>query len=234
MSVVIQFENAAGELDAILLTQLRSGAEDSATLTEHAIGSEGAVNDSLIQNSTPLTIEVVESDTPVEVPLGATGGVRNLSLNVANTFREPSKASGANGVTLSEPEAVQVARGASALAFDEEFSRARTVYEQLLAFKEGAAQLTVTTALRVYPQMILTLISQERGPQEAKAFKGSLTFTSFKIAASEVIDSPQPLETRGQRNRRRGRQPAEEASEEEAARLRSIARGGLGALLGES
>ncbi len=187
--------------------------ESTSTVTERKVATGAAVADNVRQNRDTLRAEVVVSDTPLSVPEGQAGAVRSLTLPLPAATRTRDGAQGGNG-SVRRSALITVSQEASAnvLQFDEPFLRALGVYNELLDIKIGAFELQVQTTQRAYERMILKGISNHRDSKTTKALIFNLDFVQVTFADSEIIDSPDPLETRAQRRRRRGSQAARPAS----------------------
>lgn len=107
------------------------------------------------------------------------------------------------------------------LQFSAGFDRVKAVYDALRALKDERIKFTVVTSLRTYEDMGLEEMDVERSADIGNAFEGSLSMRQFRIVQSETVTVTQPLETRGEKTKKRGNQPTADATAAQEAKNQS-------------
>lgn len=222
MSLDILYEKE-GEIVGIFFDVTRTTDHDlSVTPTQRAVGAGAPFSDHVQRNPIDLGGEVAISNYPLLPPPGFEARTVGEEIGPFTGFRlvEGAKVNAAGDVT--EPrfeqrrsgETVQVTR----IGDGGPLTRVADVFAELRRLMDEVVELTITTSVETYDRMILARIALSE-TLEANGGAGliipALGFQSIRIATSEVIESPVPLETRAERNRRRGRNAARERGEDE-------------------
>ena len=219
--------DVAGEFRVLVfdatVTELHS---KSAVVTEHPVESGVNVSDHKRPERARLAAEVHVTNTPIISPNvdGATGDVAPAELTAGpfNRIARGAQVSKSGQATSSTLEPQTLTRTANVLQFLVEFDRVATIYEQLLLLVDSGILLTVVTSLRQYDNMTLMDLGVPRSAATRYTGVFNLELVEIRIAESQLVGTPEPLETRGERRRRRGAQGAEEQTAE-AGEERSLA-----------
>jgi len=221
MSLDLLYERG-DEIDGIFFDVTRTANHElSSTPTRRAVGAGSPFSDHVQQNPDVLSGEVAISNYPLFAPPGFESRTLSEQLGpfTTSTMKEGAKAN-ASGVTPATFEERSATQNVSVTRIGPggALAQCSDIFAELARLKEQVIDLTITTSIRIYERMILTRISVNETP-EANGADGmiivSLGFDKIRIARSEVVESPVPLETRAERNRRRGRVAAEEQGEDE-------------------
>jgi hypothetical protein len=214
--VEITFELANGQIQAIEIDATTNEThEASAEVTEHPVERGADISDHARKNLDAITLQVVVSNQPIRQPGTQMDGVQSEQ----------------RGLEISDPTTGLVLATANVLAFDGEFDRVRTVYGELLRLMEESVVVGIITSLREYENMLLRRVSPIREASTGDSLRCTVEATEVRIVDSEVVDVPDPEETRGRDARNRGRRNNEEADDETGERNTSIARGLLDSII---
>lgn len=205
------FESGAELITLEFDATIREGHTSSAIATEHVVESGVAVTDHVRQERDRLQVEVHVSNTPVTAPEGSGGTVRGLDLS-PEVRPLGALARGATPSEAARWDGLKISGKALVLQFDQPLDRVRTVYESLLGLKETATPVTVVTTIRTYTDMVIVSLDAPRTATTGDALAITLDLVHLRKADTRTVEEPAPLETRAERNRRAGRQPAEEPS----------------------
>jgi hypothetical protein len=191
---------------------LRENHAGSASATEHPVERGVDLTDHVHNDRDRLSAEVHISNTPIVSPEddGAFGAVSPVSVET----QRRRLVRGAKSDEDAEYELETGTINANVLQFPTDFDRVRSVYEKFLRVKKEALTLTITTPLRVYENMLLIDVSAPRDATTGDAITLTLEFVQISFADSETVDEPVPLETRAEREARRGPQGTEEEDED--------------------
>ena len=186
----------SGAIQSLVIdATVREGHEAGADVTSHPIEQGADVSDHVRPHLDSLTLEVVVSNHPITLPTtqmdGVGGRVQSTELLRGN-------------VVLAK---------ANVLVFDDEFDRVQTVYQTLLDLKDAGTVLQIFTSLRDYDSMLLKRVSPTRTAENGNALVAILEAQQVKIVQSEIVDAPEPEETRGEVRQRRGRNNTDEEDE---------------------
>lgn len=194
--------------------------ESTVTVTEHPIEGGGVVTDHVIKNASRLRFRATVSNTPIREPethmRGVGGRVRSADLGSATRQALNDGAQSSNGkanAATYEEETRQMS--ANVLQFDGEFDRVSDIYFSLLGLQDNRQLFTVTTRLSVWENCLLETLSAPRDATTGDAMEFSFEVLQLTFANSQIVDAPEPREPRGQRQRSRGSQNAEESEPED-------------------
>lgn len=202
-----------GEFSTVVFdATIRELHSASSIVTEHAV--EEGVNraDHVRPELERLSVEAQVSNTPIR-SLGVDGAVGSVSQLPLEGMRgrrilKTVSANDSGGVVPAQLGELAIKAGANVLQFPSTFDRVTAVYNQLKRLKDEAIEVTVVTSLRQYDRMMVVNLS---APREA-ASRHSVTFQidlqEIKVAVSELVDAPEPLEVRARREVNRGAQTA--------------------------
>lgn len=213
-----------GEIKVVVFdATIRELHGHSAVATKHPVEQGAPVTDHVKPDPDTLSVDVHVTNTPVVSPNvdGANGEVRSMSLRTeARAQAKGAKVSREGKVTAAEYESKGLRSAANVLQFGGSFDRVGTVYEVLARLCKEGVEVTVVTSLRQWDAM---LISRVTVPREAKGSRHAATFqvdfSEVRFAETETVGTPEPLETRAERARRRGAQGTEDAESEEDVSL---------------
>lgn len=190
MTTSITWELANGTIQAIDLdATVRQQHEASATATEHPVETGANVSDHVRANLDRVSLEVVVSNQPITVPKTQMDGI--------------GRASG--GVTIVDGVGFVLAK-ANTLVFENDFDRVRTIYELLLDLQTSGTVVSVITSLREYESMVLQRVSPVREASTGDALVATIEARQIRVVDSEVVEAPQPEQTRDAAPTNRGRQ----------------------------
>lgn len=210
MGVEISFTLADGQLQSIIVdATVRELHEASAEVTEHPIEVGANVSDHIRANLDSVTLDVVVSNEPIRQPESQMDGVTSRQQGLE--IRDPT-----TGIILAK---------ANVLVFDGDFDRVRTVYEELLRLRTTGTVVGILTSLREYSSMVIRRVAPIREAATGDSLRATVEARQIRIVSSEVVDVPEPEETRGDTNRNRGRRNNEDTDAETDERNQSIARG---------
>lgn len=206
MASEITWELGDGQVQSIVFDAVvRATHESSAEITEHPVEAGANISDHVRANLDEVVLEVVVSNTPIEQPKTQMEGVTSSQA----------------GLEILDPETGLVLAKASVLVFDGEFDRVRTVHEELLNLKNAGTVVGILTPLRDYSNMIIRRVSPVREAATGDSLVAVVEAREIRIVESEVVDAPEPAETRGSGSRNRGRRNNEDTDEETEERNRS-------------
>lgn len=184
---------------------VREDHVSTATITEHPIEEGASVSDHVRDDLDSIEMQIVVSNTPIDVPSDHADGVAGSQQSV--------ELRASDGSDLGS---------ALALVFDGTLARVRSVYEELLDLKERGQQLTVMTSLREYEDMVVKKVTPTRDAATGNSLVASVEFKQVSIVSSEIVDAPEPRETRGNNESERGRENTEEDGSESQSALARI------------
>ena len=94
------------------------------------------------------------------------------------------------------------------LQFSQDFNRVNEVYEELRKIIATGTIVRIVTDLRTYENMILESMETPIEPRDS--IEVTIDAVQIRIVKTETVQITEPLQTRGQRNRKRGNQRTEE------------------------
>lgn len=199
---------------------IRETHRASALITEHPVAEGADITDHIRPENPGLTAEVHITNTPIRSPNvdGAVGSARAVDLE----YTSPRLSEGAKGDSEAEPAEYEDStfnNRANVLQFDGEFDRVQTVFDVLVELMNTGTRLTIVTSMREYDDMVIADIEAPRDAASRHALTITLEFRHIRTVATEVVNAPEPLESRAERNRRRGNQDAEDEESGEASSL---------------
>lgn len=190
MSFEISWTDDSGTSSTIDFdAELQSSFESPAEVTEHPVESGAAITDHVRPGNDRFTVEAWASNTPI----------------VSRTF-------GLDGATLAT-QSLDLGNGQSAQVFQasQQFDRARAIDAQLVALRDAAQLLTVTTHLRETDNCVIESYKVTIDADSGNCLAVSIDFRRIRIATTERTTVAATARTRSQqRNRNRGNQPAQE------------------------
>jgi hypothetical protein len=187
---------------------------DTATITDHPVAEGSDVSDHVRKDLARLVTGVFVTNTPIVSPNvdGADGRVGSVDLDGSrSSFSKYAKQK-----ESAEQQTKTLGQKVNVLQFSEEFDRLRDVYAQFLREQEAGTIFTVITSVREYDSMVIQEIGLPRDNRFKGAAQFSITWKQFRFVSTETADVPAPLETRAERERRRGAQGAEEEEDTRA------------------
>ncbi len=115
------------------------------------------------------------------------------------------------------------------LQFGDEFDRVKAVFDKLNELRRVGQIVTITTRLRVYENMVIQSFAASKDATTGDSFRGTMALQQVKVVDSQTVQVTTPLEPRGQKQSKKGKQvPANSDPEEEKKGLTTIARDFLG------
>lgn len=190
----------------------------SAIATEHYVEDGVALTDHVRPERDRLSAEAHVTNTPIRTISGAEdGAVSAFQVTTQATgFDRLAKVKRNGQVDQATRESSDNDFNANVLQWPSEFDRVTDVYTVLRDLMVEGIELTILTSLRQYDSMVLVDMGAPRdGGDNSNAIMFSLEFVEVRKAQTETVDSPEPLETRAERRRRRGAQATEEPEAEE-------------------
>jgi len=217
-----------GEFQAIVVdVTIEENHSDTAMITEHPVESGGSVSDHVKKNPDRLTAVVFVTDTPIISPNvdGANGSTGPLDLEGASSrFTKYAKSGEA-----AEQKTTSYQKSVNVLSFPDGVDRVRAVYDAFRRAKDEGVIFSVITSLREYESLVIADISAPKSAKSGGSVTMTIEFREFRFVSTETIDAPEPLETRAERERRRGAQGAEEEpSEQRRSMAAALIEDGLG------
>lgn len=215
----ILYVDPNGELKALIFdATLRESPTYSATMFKHKVERGADLTDHVKQEADTLSVEAFVSNHPIKANVGGYTGlgggelggvVESLDLGPV-TGRRYSK-----GATVGKTpkdirsatyETEQSQGTAQVLQFPAPFDRVQAVHDILLDIKRRAVEVAVSIGLNTWDTMLVIKLSP---PQDSKTGSG-ISFTidleEVRYATSETVDTPEPFETRAEREQRLGEQ----------------------------
>lgn len=205
-----------GEIKFIVVdATLRELHSHSAVATSHPVEQGAPISDHVKPDQDLLSVEVYVTNTPIISPNvdGANGDQGSNSLRVeTKTQTKGAKVSREGQVTNAEYEGKTVQASAGVLKFPAPFDRVVSVYEVLARLCKEGVEVTVVTSLRQWDSMLISSVSAPGSPH---AVTFSVDFQEVRFADTENVGTPEALETRAERARRRGAQGTDDAEGED-------------------
>lgn len=204
----------ADEFQAVTFdATIRENHGTSAEATEHPVEQGAPVSDNVREERDRLSVEVHVTNTPVVSPNvdGANGEVRQLQVtSTGKSFTRLANAKRNGEVEQAQREDNTRTLQAMVLQFANSFDRCSATYNLLTGLCKNGIELTIVTSLRQYDSMVIVDITAPRDAPSRHSIKFQMELVEMRFANSETVDSPEPLETRAERSRRRGAQGAQE------------------------
>ncbi|MCK4718805.1 MAG: hypothetical protein KAT70_09065 [Thermoplasmata archaeon] len=196
----------------------------SAVATEHFVEEGVAITDHVRADRKRLSAECHVTNTPLHAAPGADGSVQALSLEkTVRSLTSGATVNQSGEVDPAEWDSNEETVRANVFQFTQEFDRVGDVHATLTALMDGGVEVTALTSLGQYDAMVIVDLGAPRDAENSNAVLFSLELVEIRKAVSETVASPDPLETRAERQRRRGAQAPEEPESEDdrslAARL---------------
>lgn len=186
MGVLIEWEEN-GNTSAIELDVVWSqGFEITAEVSEHPVEQGADVADHVNAAGDTLTMEGWVTNQPITLPRTQMSGV------TAETIARDTKA----GKLLTQ-------------GWTGAFDRKRTVDRLLVELIRRGQLLTVTTGLRQVDNLVLTRHRADRTAEVGDAVGVTLEFKRLRIASTQTVTVPDPVQRRGLAGQHRGAQAAQ-------------------------
>ncbi len=195
---------------------IKEQSEAAATATKYPIEDGAPVTDHVQAELDILSCVVHVTNTPVRSPDadGMTGEVSSLSLRSDSRAQRTGAKVGASGnVDEATYETKTVTAAASVLQFTDPPDRVQAVYDVLTNLCKLGVELQVVTTRKEWTSMLLLRVGTIVHVKDAQEF--TLDFQELIFAETETVDTPEPLETRAERERRLGARGTEDAESEE-------------------
>jgi hypothetical protein len=161
--------------------------EGSSVLTEHAVESGAPISDHKRANPRRIAIEAIVSNTPLGAPPRS---------GYAETTIETS---------LSKDEGMP-----NVLVFSRRFDRIQDVLATLDRLRLEATSVTLTTSRRTYDAVQIVSVTEPRAPEDGDTQRFQIEIQEVRVAQSRTVEAPRPREPRGQDQRDRGGQEAQD------------------------
>lgn len=197
---------------------LEEGHSDTADVTDHPVETGSDISDNVKKRPANLTLTVFVTNTPIISPNvnGAEGSVGPVEIRGGSSAFSRS----AQVRRAAEIESKSVRRSVNVLSFPDPVTRVQDVYADLLRLQAEKTVLLIVTSLREYESMVITEISAPRNAKSGGSCSFVVTLREFRFVSTELVETPEPLETRAEAQRRRG---ASGTTEEESTERRSFA-----------
>lgn len=192
----------------------------SATVTEHPVETGGPLTDHVRENPFKITVEVVVSNTPIDLPSAAddsfTDGVKRQQQKVDLSLKPSQQitqlAQGPNSGAQSS--ATSPTAQATTYQFSSAFDRVRKIYEALQNLVGTATPITVQTSLALYDEMEIVTVSVPRSVEMgSSAMKMTVDLQQIRTVESQTVATPAPLA----QPQRRGHKPTKEETDTKKA-----------------
>ena len=191
---------------------------DTADVTDHPVEEGSDASDGLQNKPPALTLTVFVTNTPIISPNvdGANGSIGTQEIQGGSSAFSQT----AQGKKKATIDTKTIRRNVNVLSVPDPVTRVETVYANLLRLKEEATILLIVTSLREYDSMVITEITAPRNAKAGGSVSIVLGLRYFRIVSTETVETPEPLETRAEAERRRG---ASGTTEDESTERRSFA-----------
>ena len=104
--------------------------------------------------------------------------------------------------------------------------------DQLIALRDSATLITVTTPNRVYNNMIISKIGMKRNPQIGQAAQFELSFREIRIVSSKIVEAPNPSIVNATQKVQKGKKDAITPKDSDETVAHYLKRAGIGGILG--
>lgn len=191
----------------------------SATITEHPVEKGVALTDHVRQNPFKITVEVVISNTPIDLPSAAddsfTDGAKRQSTQVNLSLQQTQQITQlASGSSPSKTSSLSPSAQATAYQFSSQFDRVRKIYEALQGLVDNATAITIQTSLCLYDSMEIVSISVPRSSEMgANAMRFTIDCQEIRTVESQQVATPAPLA----QPQKRGHKPTKEETDKKRA-----------------
>lgn len=220
------WQDLSGQTLSVRLDVITSEShEDTVTISDHPVEEGVVITDHARDEPSSLSVEgsvsnvpmpgqdgVSSGSVPLSVDYGAPRGTTTIPLDVPtppvplNPAGAIRAGIGAIGRAISgKPKATvwgkwrreNVKLRASVLQHSGPRNRPKEVYDLLLSAVAQKALITVQTNLREYTDMQITRLAPMRAVESGALVKFQLDLRKIRIASSETVLSPVPIEARG-------------------------------------
>lgn len=194
--------NDAGELEVIAFdATLREEHTASATVTQYPVEGGADAADHVVPSVAKAVFDCFVSDSPSEVPLSHTYGVRGTVQGrelEAGTQRDAVR--GAVKTTAAEYERRAIKATAQVLTFEGgTLARRERIFEELERHRTGKTLLTAITQLRELDQVVITNLGAPLEATDGDGITFRLELTAVTFAETQIVEVPDPDEPRGRR-----------------------------------
>lgn len=191
----------------------------SATITEHPVETGVALTDHVRQNPFKITVEVVISNTPIDLPSAAddsfTDGAKRQSQQVNLSLAQTSQITQlASGSSPAKTSGLSPSAQATVYQFSSQFDRVRKIYEALQTLVDNATPITIQTTLALYDNMEIASISIPRSSEMgANAMRFTIDCQEIRTVESQTVPTPAPLA----QPQKRGHKPTQQETDTKRA-----------------
>lgn len=223
-------ETETVQFDAVIVLS----PEDLVTITKHPVEVGADVSDHARDEPDRLSIEAKVSTIPnprdqdvaknpldLVVHVRTTPGTKQITLDVPTPPITPSLGglveAGVNAISsaisgppratvINESRSRTISMTAQAWQQSSPRNRVRDVYEKLLGAKTKKVLVTIQTTMREYFDMMIARVAAPQTVEDGNAVTFGLDFERIRVADSETVQSPQPVEARGATSKNKGTQ----------------------------
>lgn len=191
----------------------------SATVTEHPVEKGVALTDHVRPNPFKITLEVVISNTPIDLPSSAddsfTDGAKRQAQQVSLSLSPSSQMTqGANNGAAAKFQDTSPSANATAFQFSVQFDRVRKIYEALQNLVGNSTPITIQTSLCLYDNMEIVNISVPRSVEMgANALRFTMDCQEIRTVESQTVPTPAPVA----QPQKRGHKPTKEETDKKRA-----------------
>jgi len=222
---LITWTDAAGRSHALNADLVATGVDErTAEVTEHPIEDGSAVSDHVVQLPGTLTLELVQTQTPIS----DANESRMQSVSEELEFRQ-SQFSPGGLFALSQAVVGLVNAGIGALFGGPEplrvkvlqvpgganIDRVNEFHDELIRLQQDATPIKVTLAGREYPDVLITKITKTLAKGSARF---AIDVKTFRTVTTATASLPDPETTRNNPKKTRGNKSAKDADDPSKSR----------------
>lgn len=212
---------------------LKEAPSHTSTVTRHPVTRGIKVTDHVITEPDALAVEVFVTNTPIRNVNadGAQGQITSFKLETTGRAQRSGAVVSETGEAKeAQYEETTNAFAAQVLAFSTPFDRVKAVYAALDMHRKKATLFTIETKYRVYESFVIALLEAPRESATGDALTFTVNFEEVRQVEVQYVDTPEPLETRAERNRPRGNTATTPATQQQESVLRAGMRAAISAL----
>lgn len=220
------WQDLSGQTVSVRLDVITSeNHEDTVTITDHPVEEGVVITDHARDEPSALSVEGVVSNVPMPGQAGVSSGTVPLSFEVGAprgtksiTLEVPTAPVALNPAGLVRAGISAIGRSisgkpkatvwgnwrsvtakirGSVIQHAGPKNRPKEVYDQLLGAIAIKALITVQTSLREYTDMQITRLAPMRSVEGGTKVQFQMDLRKIRIASSETVLSPVPIEARG-------------------------------------
>lgn len=216
------WQDLSGQTVSVRLDVITSEShEDTVTITDHPVEEGVVITDHARDEPSALSVEGVVSNVPMPGQAGVSSGSKALSVEVGAprgtqsiTLEVPEAPIPLNpagalragiGRLSGKPKATVWGKWrtttaklrASVIQHAGPKNRPKEIYDQLLGAIAIKALITVQTSLREYTDMQITRLAPMRSVEGGTKVQFQMDLRKIRVASSETVLSPVPIEARG-------------------------------------